>query len=230
MGQRPYVLLSVAVSLDGYIDDLSQDRLILSNADDFDRVDDVRAGVDAILIGAQTMRADNPRLLVNSAERRAKRIADGLPEYPLKVTVSRSGNLSRNLKFWHHGGEKLVYTTDIGVESLRAALDGLADVVSLGETQVDFGLMLDDLGERGIERLMVEGGGTIHTEFLSRGLADELQLAIAPIIVGQSGAPRFLHEGAFSPARMQLVESRQIGDVAFMRYSPKVTTSSADVA
>ena len=79
---RPHVLLSVAVSVDGYIDDASPQRLLLSNAADFDRVDQVRAESDAVLIGAETLRRDNPRLLVNSAERRAARAAAGRPEYP----------------------------------------------------------------------------------------------------------------------------------------------------
>ncbi|MEV8606640.1 dihydrofolate reductase family protein [Amycolatopsis sp. NPDC051373] len=71
---RPHVLLSVATSVDGAIDDTTPDRLLLSNAEDFDRVDQVRAESDAILIGAGTIRADNPRLLVNSEERRAERV------------------------------------------------------------------------------------------------------------------------------------------------------------
>lgn len=185
---RPYVLLSVATSVDGYIDDTSTARLLLSNSEDFDRVDQVRAESDAILIGAGTMRSDDPRLLVNSEERRAVRVAAGKPAYPLKVTVSASGDLDAGLKFWHHGGEKLAYTTDAGEEKLRERLAGLADVVSTGPA-IDFGALLDDLGARGIERLMVEGGGQIHTAFLSQGLADEIHLAIAPLVVGDPGAP-----------------------------------------
>ncbi|GGP91875.1 RibD family protein [Streptomyces roseolilacinus] len=220
---RPYVLLSVATSIDGHIDDTSTERLLLSNSEDFDRVDQVRAESDAILIGAGTMRADNPRLLVNSEERRAARVAAGKPAYPLKVTVSGSGDLDRGLKFWHHGGDKVAYTTDDGYEKLSERLRGLADVVSLGPT-VDFGAMLDDLGRRGIERLMVEGGGQIHTAFLSQGLADEIHLAIAPLVVGDGDAPRFLHPAEYpggSTRRMRLAEATTVGDVVLLRYLPK---------
>ena len=66
---RPHVLLSVATSVDGYVDDTSEVRLLLSNQGDFDWVDEVRASVDAILVGANTIRRDNPRLLVRSAQR-----------------------------------------------------------------------------------------------------------------------------------------------------------------
>ncbi|MBT2492078.1 dihydrofolate reductase family protein [Streptomyces sp. ISL-96] len=220
---RPYVLLSVATSIDGHIDDTSPDRLLLSNAADFDRVDQVRAESDAILIGAGTMRADNPRLLVNSEERRAARVAAGKPAYPLKVTISASGDLDPELKFWHHGDAKVAYTTTAGEEKLRERLAGLADVVSLGET-VDFSRLLDDLGMRGVKRLMVEGGGSIHTTFLSQGLADEIHLAVAPLIVGDAGAPRFLSPAAYpggSTHRMALAEARTIGDVVLLRYLPK---------
>lgn len=224
MAERPYVLLSVATSIDGYIDDTSPDRLLLSNEADFDRVDQVRAESDAILIGAGTLRADNPRLLVKSEARRVARLAQGLPEYPLKVTVTATGNLSPDLKFWHFGDDKLIYTTDVGADRLRGAFDGLAEVVSLGPDLDDFGPLLDDLGSRGVRRLMVEGGGQIHTAFLAQGLADEIHLAVAPVVVGQPEAPRFLGSASYPGGptrRMRLLEVRQISDVVLMRYAPK---------
>ncbi|WP_159840930.1 RibD family protein [Nocardia sp. CY41] len=220
---RPHVLLSVAVSVDGYIDDASPERLRLSGAADFDRVDQVRADSDAILVGAQTLRSDNPRLLVDSADRRAARVAAGRTEYPLKVTLSASGELDPGLRFWHHGGDKLVYTTTAGAPKLTARLAGLAEVVDLG-VDLDFGALLDDLGRRGVERLMVEGGTRIHTAFLAADLADELHLAIAPILVGDAAAPRFVDPADFPGAphrRMRLAGVTQVGDVAVLRYLPK---------
>lgn len=220
MSTRPYVLLSCAMSVDGYIDDTTPQRLLLSNLEDFDRVDAVRAESDAILIGATTLRRDNPRLLVNSLERRAQRLARGLPAYPLKVTVTASGDLSPDLKFWHHGDAKLVYCPSPVVPELADRLGDLAEVVGLGETP-DLGAMLDDLGRRSIRRLMVEGGGEIHTQFLTAGLADEIHLAIAPFFVGEAAAPRFVNPSTFpnGPAKpMTLAEVRAVGDVALLRY------------
>ncbi len=221
--RRPYVLLSAAMSIDGYLDDASPERLLLSGAEDFDRVDEVRASCDALLVGGNTLRLDNPRLLVNSPERRAARTAAGKPAYPLKVTLSASGALDPGLKFWHTGGEKLAYTTLAAAPRLRAALDGLAEVVATREA-VDLGAVLDDLGGRGVERLMVEGGSGVHTQFLAQGLADELQLAVAPLLVGQAEAPRFVGPAGFpgGPAgRMRLLEARTVGDVVLLRYAPK---------
>lgn len=224
--RRPYVLLSVATSIDGFLDDAAPERLLLSNAEDFDRVDEVRAGVDAILIGAKTMRRDNPRLLVNSARRRSERLSRGLPEHPLKVTVTGSGDLDADLKFWHHGGRKLVFTVDDAVEKVEHTLGGLAEIVSTGPT-LDWEAMLDDLGRRGVRRLMVEGGGTVHSQLMANELADELHLAIAPLIVGQADAPRFLRTADYPggpTSRMRLLETRAVGDVVLLRYAPKDCT------
>jgi 5-amino-6-(5-phosphoribosylamino)uracil reductase len=196
---------------------------LLSNVADFDRVDEVRAQSDAILIGATTMRKDNPRLLVNSEERRTQRVKRGLSPYPLKVTITASGDLDRDLKFWHHGGEKVVYCPNSTVPKVRANLDGLADVVGTGST-LNLATMLDDLGSRGVHRLMVEGGSTIHTQFLTQNLADEVHLAIAPIFVGDSEAPRFVNDGIFpggTARRMKVADVQTVGDVIVIRYLPK---------
>ncbi|WP_245914448.1 RibD family protein [Nocardia fluminea] len=217
---RPWVLLSVAASLDGYIDDASAQRLLLSNAADFDRVDQIRAESDAILIGARTLRTDNPRLLVNSAERRAARMSAGRPEFPVKVTVTDSGDLDPALRFWHTGGAKLVYTSDAGAAALGDRLDGLADVVSLGE-RLALPALVADLGTRGIHRLMVEGGTGMHTGFLAADLVDEIRLAIAPILVGDPAAPRFVGPGQFpggAGRRLHLTGVEQLGDVAVLKY------------
>ncbi|MFD4440702.1 RibD family protein [Nocardia sp. NPDC058519] len=214
------VLLSVAASLDGYIDDASAQRLLLSNTADFDRVDQIRAESDAILIGAHTLRTDNPRLLVNSAERRAARVSAGKPEYPVKVTVTDSGDLDPNLRFWHTGGDKLVYTSDAGAAKLANRLDGLAEVISLGE-RLALPALVADLGTRGIHRLMVEGGTGMHTGFLAADLVDEIRLAIAPILVGDPAAPRFVGPAEFpggAGRRLRLAGVEQLGDVAVLNY------------
>jgi 5-amino-6-(5-phosphoribosylamino)uracil reductase len=219
--ERPYVLLSCAVSVDGYIDDTSESRLLLSNDEDFDRVDEVRASCDAILVGAGTIRADNPRLLVRAQARRDERVARGLPESPVKVTLTTSGDLDPDARFFAAGQvEKLVYCATPGLDKVRARLVGVARVVDGGEP-LDVRLVLADLRARGVTRLMVEGGGRTHTLFLTAGVVDELHLAIAPFFVGDAAAPRFVGPGPFvhgSGHRMDLADVRRIGDVVLLRY------------
>ncbi len=210
------------MSIDGYLDDASDERLLLSNDADFDRVDDVRAGCDAILVGASTIRQDNPRLLVRSTERRAARVARGDDPDPVKVTVTSNCHLDPQASFFVTGGAaKLVYCATSATAEARAKLSTVATVVDGGDP-VDVRRVVEDLGARGIRRLMVEGGGRMHTQFLSAGLADELQLVVAPFFVGDARAPRFVHEGDFPwgpKNRATLAEVRQMGDVVLLRYA-----------
>jgi len=210
------------MSVDGYIDDMTAERLKLSNPADLDRVDAVRATCDAILVGANTVRRDNPSLLIKSAARRSERAARGLPEDLAKVTLTSGGDLDPESRFFSTGTEpKLVYTTSESAVALAGRLGEAATVIDTGET-VHLPSMLSDLTFRGIRRLMVEGGGSVHTRFLTEGLVDEIHLAVAPFFVGDPSAPRFVHPGVFpqSPARpMRLVETTRIGDVALLRYT-----------
>jgi 5-amino-6-(5-phosphoribosylamino)uracil reductase len=222
VSERPYVLLSCATSIDGYLDDATDQRLLLSNDEDFDRVDALRAGCDAILVGANTIRLDNPRLMVRSQQRRAGRVARGLPASPAKVTMMGRGDLDPGARFFTAGdADKIVYCATAAVEKTRERLDGVAIVVDGGEP-VDPERALADLAARGVRRLMVEGGGTMHTQFLAAGLADELHLVIAPFFVGDCRAPRFVGDGQFPwhPGhRARVVEVRQIDDVVLVRYA-----------
>ena len=97
---RPYTVLSCCISLDGYLDDASEQRLLLSNDEDFDRVDALRAASDAILVGAATVRNDDPRLLVRDAGRVARRRAAGRPGQPIKVTVTARAKLDAQSRFF----------------------------------------------------------------------------------------------------------------------------------
>jgi 5-amino-6-(5-phosphoribosylamino)uracil reductase len=219
--ERPYTLLSCGMSIDGYVDDASDGRLLLSNDADFDRVDAVRAGCDAILVGAATVRQDNPRLLVRSSARRQERVARGERPTPLKVTVTGSCDLDPDAQFFTLGDvDKLVYCASGALRHARHRLGGVATVVDGGDP-VDLRRVSADLYTRGVRRLMVEGGGTMHTQFLTEGLVDELQLVVAPFFVGDSRAPRFVGDGAFpwtTEHRAELAEVRQIGDVVLLRY------------
>ena len=229
MAERPYTVLSCAMSIDGYIASAAMKPLPLSNAADFDRVDAVRASCDAILVGAATIRSDQPRLLVRSPARRDERLARGLPPSPMKVTVTGAGRLDASAAFFVVGdGEKVVYCASAGVDEASARLGCVATVVDGGQP-VDLPWMCEDLYGRGVRRLMVEGGRSMHTQFLTGDLADELHLAVAPFFVGDSAARRFVSDGKFPwhpDRRATLAEVRQLGDVVLLRYalSPRFQT------
>jgi 5-amino-6-(5-phosphoribosylamino)uracil reductase len=220
--ERPYTLLSCALSIDGYLGSATPRRLELSNDADFDRVDAVRASCDAILVGAATVRHDNPRLLVRSQARREDRKARGMASSPIKVTVTARAELDPRADFFASGdSEKLVYCTSERVHNALSRLGPVATVLDGGQP-VDMRRISEDLADRGVERLMVEGGGAVHTQFLTGNLVDELQLVVAPFFVGDSRAPRFVRDGRFpwNPGRRAtLSEVRQIGDVVLLRYA-----------
>jgi 5-amino-6-(5-phosphoribosylamino)uracil reductase len=219
MRERPYVLLSAAASADGYIDDATPRRLVLSDAADLDRVDEVRAGADAILVGAGTIRADNPRLLVRSEPRRAARLARGLPASPARVVLAGSGDLDPAARFLTTGapGERIVYAAGPGLARARQRLAGTGAVVA--DAGGGLAGILADLAARGVRRLLVEGGTGVLSAFLSSGLCDEMHLVIAPFLVG--GGARLIEPGAYPwhPGRpMRLAEVTRIGDAVLLRY------------
>jgi 5-amino-6-(5-phosphoribosylamino)uracil reductase len=246
VAERPYVLLSVAMSVDGCIDDASGTRLILSNEGDLDRVDEVRAGCDAILVGAGTVRRDNPALQVRSPARRAARTAAGRPATPARVTITARGDLDPAARFFAAGeGARLVYVpagqrgriaARLGAGPASGPAAGPAgpagpaagpaavEVIAAGDP-LSLDTVLADLAARGVARLLVEGGGTVLAQFLAQGLADELHLVIAPVFVGDPDAPRIAGAagatGAAGPGgRLHLAEARPIGDVVLLRYLP----------
>jgi riboflavin biosynthesis pyrimidine reductase/pyrimidine deaminase RibD-like protein len=250
VSERPHVLLSCAMSVDGRLDAPGRQRLVLSGAADLDRVDGERASSDAIMVGAGTIRRDDPRLLIRSPERRAARVAGGRPEHPIGVTLTASGELDPRARFFSgtvpDPGQgprpaRLVYCASPVADQVRRRVGGRAEVVDVGGLAGAGGVadagnsggvegaggrpvlatVLADLSRRGIRRLMVEGGAELSRQFLTGGLADELQLVIAPFFVGDPGAPRFAGPGRYpyGPAHpMALAEVREVGTVVLLRY------------
>lgn len=171
------VIVSVATSMDGYMDDLRGERMVFSSPRDWTEVYKLRGSVDAILVGAGTLRADNPGL-------RAK----GYGRDPLRVTLSRSGDLDRSLKFFADANHAVF-------PSIEALIEGLE--------------------ERGVGTLLVEGGAQVLEQFFAAGLVDELRWAMAPLFLGEAaaGAPRFCGSGA-----LILHASEQLGDTSVLHF------------
>jgi riboflavin biosynthesis pyrimidine reductase/pyrimidine deaminase RibD-like protein len=187
---RPYVLLSCATSADGYLDDASSQRLILSGPADLDRVDELRAGCDAIMVGAGTVRKDNPRLLIRDPRRVARRTARGRPEHPLRVTLTASGHLDLPRPYAVYQGADL---------SLPHILENLSS-------------------ERAVARLLLEGGADLMGQFLAQDLVNELHLAVAPFFVADPRAPRLNLPAVPESGRMTLIETRRVEDMVLHRY------------
>ena len=175
------------------------------------------------MVGAVTVRTDNPRLLVRSQARRDEREARGLAVVADEDHGDRAGRPRRGLELLHRrrGREARLHLEPARCADARARLGPVATVVD-GGRRVRMRRLSEDLADRGVERLMVEGGGIVHTQFLADDLVDELQLVVAPFFVGDSSAPRFVSDGRFpwnAGRRATLAEVRQIGDVVLLRYA-----------
>src|SRR6202035_4072431 len=179
-----------------------------------------RAGCDAIAVGAQTVRQDNPRLLIRDPRRRARRAARGLPGQPARVALTATGDLDPQARFFAPGALRLVYCASRGLGPAPAPPGARAVLIAAGDPlSLDF--VLTDLAERSVLRLLVEGGARVLGDFLAQGLADEFQLAVAPFFVAQPGAPRLSVPagGPSDPAHpMTLAETRPVGEVVLLRY------------
>ncbi len=180
------VTLSVATSLDGYIDDNSSQRLLLSSVEDWAEVYALRSKSDAILIGGETLRRDNPRLKLKSGSDIENRISCGLPPHPVRVVVSGRGEISPRLRLFDGGEDRIIIFSNIE----RPELCGLAEVVVCEDITAAY--IVTQLEKRSLFNIFVEGGSKILDMFLGEGMVDTLRVAVNPkIVVDDLLAPKF---------------------------------------
>lgn len=185
------VTLSFATTADGYLDDNSPRRLLISTPEDWEAVLRLRAAHDAILVGAETLRRDNPALLLRDPAARERRVSEGLRPDLTKVTVTRSGRLSPSMRFFSEGNaERYIFSpTEI------PAIEGNATVISSGDS-ITAAYIVTELEKRGIGTLLVEGGAEILRMFLAGGMADTVRHAVNPQLRlgAEKGGARFRFE------------------------------------
>jgi 5-amino-6-(5-phosphoribosylamino)uracil reductase len=180
------------------------------------------------VVGANTIRKDDPRLLIRDPRRGSRRIARGLPAHPARVTLTATGDLDPGARFFAPGSPRLVYCATSALLTARVRvgqgrIEG-ARVEGDGAVFIDAGdplslrIMLEDMTERGIRRVMVEGGARLLGDFLADGLADELQLAVAPFFIADPAAPRLNLPRLRPDGPMTLAQSFRVGEVAVLRY------------
>jgi 2,5-diamino-6-(ribosylamino)-4(3H)-pyrimidinone 5'-phosphate reductase len=159
------------------------------------RVDELRASVDAVMVGSHTLHDEDPRLTVKSDVLRAARVARGVSENPAKVAVASHLGLRADCRFLTSGPARIIIFVPRG-----AADESLAgvEVYATGDSRVDLVDVMATLARLGLERVLVEGGGTLNFELLRLGLVDELQLYVGPLVFGGATSPT-LADGAGLP-------------------------------
>ena len=189
--ERPFVFINVATTADGKIDTFERRGATISSQRDKERVDMLRAEADAVMVGGHTLLTENPKLTVRSAKLRAAREARGLSPNPAKVGIATNADLKPASDFLTEGPARIViFTTQATSKGQLESLRARGVEVFVHDTgRVDLPRVLVTIKELGINRLMVEGGGTLNFELLRLGLVDELSIYIAPLIFGGETAP-----------------------------------------
>lgn len=221
---RPYVVVNVAMSADGKLSTRERRQVKISGIQDFTRVDRLKAGSDAVMVGIGTVLADDPSLTVKAEECRQRRISRGADEHPVRVIVDSKARIPADASILNKGtGKRIVAVSRRGDKERVAALENIATVITAGDDEVDLPQMMDKLGAMGIQRIMVEGGGTLIAALFAAGLVDEVYTFIGNIIIGGKNAPTladgdgFISESDFT--RLTLLESHRMGSGILLHWT-----------
>ena len=224
---RPFVFINVAMTVDGKIDTFQRMGAAISSARDRERVDQLRAGADAVMVGGRTLLDEDPQLTVKSGALRAERVKNGLPPNPIKVAVVSEATLQPGSRFLSAGPSKIViFTTRLSSKSHVSLLKSLGVDIYLDDSgRVNLPKALETLKQIGVNRLMVEGGATLNFELLRLGLVDEVSAFVAPLIFGGAKAPTLadgsgLERSEAIPLQFVSVETWEDGCL-LLRYIPQ---------
>ncbi len=212
---RPYVILSAAMTLGGKIASTSGDSEISDEAD-LVAVHELRNEVDAIMVGIETVLIDDPMLdvrLVKKKKDPIRIIADSKARLPLG---------SRIVKTCHEIKTYVAASDRASRKRVEALENSGVEVILCGKEEVDLVCLLNELGARGIKTLMLEGGSTLNWGMAELHLIDEIHVTIAPIIVGGSRAKSLVGGEGFSliqqGLKLKLGDITRHGDYLSLRY------------
>lgn len=218
---RPFVFINAAMSADGKIATIERRQTRISGSLDLDRVDELRASSDAVMVGIGTVLSDNPSLTVKSKERGEKRRAQGLPENPVRIVVDSMARTPLDADIFKKGeGKRIIAVSENAPSEKVKSLEKYADIITIGRKSVELEKLLAELKKRGINRMMVEGGATLNWGMISAGLVDEIYTFIGNIIIGGKTAPTLVDgdgcAGEF--CRLALISCERLEEGVLIRW------------
>jgi riboflavin-specific deaminase-like protein len=224
---RPYVVLNMVATVDGRAA-VSGRTAPISSAPDRELFHALRTTVDAVMVGAGTVRAERYGRIVRRPELRAERAGRGLAEDPLAVVVSGSLNLPADLPLLadEHSTVVVVTASEDELNGGAARMDYLRPPAGEALSMADALRRLRT--EHGVRSVLCEGGPALNASLLSAGLVDELFLSVAPVLAGGTGALNIVEDLPLDePVPLRLVWLLEAEGELFARYAIGTAPASA---
>lgn len=177
MTSRPRVIVNVAMSLNGMIAGKSGERVNISSAYDWERVYKLRSSVDAIVVGANTVIRDNPKLSVNHAE-------NDIQKLPTRVILDANLRVPRNANVFDGSMRTMVFTE-------KSDEIQNAEMMRRKRHELLVDNLLTEFSSIGFKKILVEGGKRVVSEFVSSGNVDEFYLYVGDILIEKDGLRLF---------------------------------------
>jgi 2,5-diamino-6-(ribosylamino)-4(3H)-pyrimidinone 5'-phosphate reductase len=212
----------MAMSLDGKITTYRRERIAMGTEHDRRLMDELRSNVDAVIVGAGTVKYDGYPVLLRYKDLEAKRTARGRPPHPINVALSRELAIPSTRPFFTHAGtQKIIFTTRAAPVTRVKRFSKLAEVIVLPKRTLLPSDVLNNLHQRKVESVLLEGGGEVHFAFAKEGVVDDVYITITPRLVGGATAPTVLDGKGFLASNhphLRLVSMKRIGDELFLKY------------
>lgn len=222
---RPFIFINSAMSADGKLSTKEKKQVKISGKLDFERVDELRAQADAIMVGIGTVLADDPSLTVKSPERKAARKIAEKNENPVRIIVDSAARTPLDADIFKKGeGLRIIAVSNSAPAEKIKSLEEKALVIKTGDLKVDLEELVAKLKEMGINRLMVEGGATLNWGMLSAGLVDEVYTFVGNLIIGGKTAPTFMDGEGFTAAELfglELLSADKIEEGILLKWKVK---------
>jgi len=219
---RPFTFINSAMSADGKISTKERKQVRISGDIDFDRMDALRAGSDAIMVGIGTVLADDPSLTVKSEKRRLERKQAGLEENPIRIVIDSKARISPDADIFKKGeGRKIIIVSESAPSAKLRELEDIATVIVAGEDKVDLVASMSKIWEIGVRRLMIEGGATLNWGMVSNGLVDEIYTFVGNLLIGGSTSPTLIDGEGFTEEeamKLDLIEAETMEEGVLLKW------------
>ncbi len=216
-----HVVVNAATSADGKLSTREREQIEISGPDDFDRVDELRADSDAVMVGVGTVVADDPSLTIDDPDLQAERRERGDPPHPARVVADSRIRTPPDARVLDETAESYLLVSDAAPGDFVSQMEeGGATVITAGDQRVDLAEAFEKLESEGIDQLMVEGGGELIFSLFEAGLVDELSVFVGPTVIGGREAPTLADGEGFVeefPA-LTLEHVERIDDGVLLQY------------